>query len=348
MTGPKSPHFREDDIRPDALMARARELLEEDTRRLMEDREDFVEVACPACGEYEREPIWEKRGMQFVRCVECGTAYGSPRPAPERLARYYHEATYYDYWNDQIYPRSESARRANIFRPRVDRIRELAKRHGARLGTLVEVGAGSGMFCEELAQAGLFRRIVAVEPTPSSAAACRARGLEVLEQRIEDTEFGDEPIDVIAAFEVLEHLFDPLAFVETCADRLSPGGLLVLTCPNGRGFDVTTLGEAADTVTPEHLNYFHPESLSRLMRRGGLEVLEVLTPGRLDAEIVRKKILNGEFTLGDEPFLQRVLIDEWDSLGGPFQEFLSANGLSSHQWIVARNGRRTEERPCHG
>ncbi|NNE44157.1 MAG: class I SAM-dependent methyltransferase [Gemmatimonadetes bacterium] len=328
--------FRETDIRPDDLMAEARRLLEEDTRRLIADRADFVAVDCPACGEDDAAPRWHKRGMRFVECRRCKTAYGSPRPTPERLARYYREAEYYDYWNAYIYPQSEDARRERIFGPRADRIAELAERHGARTGTLVEVGAGSGIFCDELRARGMFERIVAVEPTPSSAAAIRERGMEVREARIEDVDLSDVRVDVIAAFEVLEHLFDPLAFVETCAGHLSAGGLLVLTCPNGRGFDVATLGEAADTVTPEHLNYFHPESLAHLMTRGGLEVLEVLTPGRLDAEIVRKKTLAGEFSLAGQPFLERVLLDDWETLGAPFQRFLAENRLSSPQWIVAR------------
>ncbi|MFH1843259.1 MAG: class I SAM-dependent methyltransferase, partial [bacterium] len=131
-------------------------------------------------------------------------------------------------------------------------------------------------------------------------------------------------------------LFDPLAFVTACRDQLTPGGLLVLTCPNGLGFDVATLGEVADTVTPEHLNYFNPQSLALLMQRGGLELLEVFTPGKLDAEIVRKKVLAGQFALDGQPFLQRVLFDEWEQLGEPFQRFLADNGLSSHQWLVAR------------
>jgi hypothetical protein len=62
----------------------------------------------------------------------------------------------------------------------------------------------------------------------------------------------------------------------------------------------------------------------------------VLTPGELDAELARKKILAGEVDFTGHRFLRRVLIDEWDRLGTPFQTFLSENGLSSHMWIVAR------------
>ena len=33
---------------------------------------------------------------------------------------------------------------------------------------------------------------------------------------------------------------------------------------------------------------------------------------------------------------REVLLDEWDTLGWPFQQFLAANGLSSHMWLAAR------------
>jgi len=64
--------------------------------------------------------------------------------------------------------------------------------------------------------------------------------------------------------------------------------------------------------------------------------VEVTAPGELDAELVRKKALAGLLSLEDQPFLQEVLIDGWDRLGAPFQQFLAANGLSSHMWLVAR------------
>jgi SAM-dependent methyltransferase len=132
---------------------------------------------------------------------------------------------------------------------------------------------------------------------------------------------------------VIEHLFSPRAFVARCAELLRPGGLLVLTCPNVDGFDVRLLGEVSATVDAEHLNYFSPGSLSALVERCGFTVIERGTPGRLDAELVRKRALAGEVAL--EPFLQCVLINDWDRLGGRFQDVLVAAGLSSSLWLVA-------------
>jgi len=60
------------------------------------------------------------------------------------------------------------------------------------------------------------------------------------------------------------------------------------------------------------------------------------TPGMLDAELVRKNLLAGALDVATQPFLRRVLIDEWERLGEPFQKFLADNRLSSHMMVVAR------------
>jgi 2-polyprenyl-3-methyl-5-hydroxy-6-metoxy-1,4-benzoquinol methylase len=177
-----------------------------------------------------------------------------------------------------------------------------------------------------------------MEPTPDLAQTCRERGLETIEQSFEAyTALAEtERFSVVAAFEVIEHLFSPRDFLQSVHRMLSPGGLLILTCPNGRGFDIEALGNLSDSVDYDHLNYFSPRSLGRLLVDCDFQVLDEATPGRLDAELVRKKALSGEFDLSGQPFLQHVLIDDWDRLGGAFQKFLADNGLSSHLWIVAR------------
>jgi hypothetical protein len=110
----------------------------------------------------------------------------------------------------------------------------------------------------------------------------------------------------------------------------------MLTCPNGLGFDIAVLGAASNTVDHEHLNYFNPDSLAKLLTNCGLEILESFTPGKLDLDLVRNKIISKEFDVSNQLFLKRVLLDEWELLGPSFQDFLIQQGLSSNMWIVAR------------
>jgi len=328
--------LQEKDIRPtnDASQAEQKRRYESDVARMLARRSEFVEVACPACGSEERRPRFEKLTLTYPECVACGTVYVSPRPPPDVLREYYEKSENYAYWNAVIFPQSEAVRRERIFRPRVERLVELCKRNGVGQGALVEVGSGFGTFCEELQATGAFRRVLAVEPTPDLAETCRKRGVEVIEKRIEDVRI-DEPIDVVASFEVIEHLFEPATFIEACRQMLRPNGLVVLTCPNVRGFDVDVLGTASPAVDAEHLNYFHPASLGLLLERHGFAVVESQTPGRLDVDIVRNRVIAGDVEVTDR-FLRRILLDDFERVGASFQDFLVANGMSSNMWIAAR------------
>lgn len=331
-----SRQLREADIRPDALMGEQARRFAADVAWLLRHRDRFVEVACPACASDTPEPAWTKYELTYARCRTCETVYVNPRPEPDLLREYYATSENYEYWNRVIFPASEEARRELIFRPRAERLAQLVERHGVKTRALVDVGAGFGTFAEEVARLDIFERVIALEPEPHLAQTCRSKGLEVIEASIEDEGIRLEEIDVVTSFEVIEHLFSPRAFTERCRSLLSPGGLCLLTCPNVKGFDIVVLGERANAVDVEHLNYMHPASLGRMLEQSGLEVLESQTPGRLDAELVRKKVLAGEFDLAGQPFLQQVLVDEWERAGAPFQDYLSANGLSSNMWLLAR------------
>ena len=332
--------LREGEIRPDHLMQEQSRRFEADIARLLERRGEFVQVACPACGYESSRPAFQKYTLDYGVCSACETIYMNPRPSPVLLEMYYSTSENYAYWNEHIFPASESARREKIFRPRARRVTEICRRYGVPTRTLLEVGAGFGTFCEEMRSVGAFEQVIAIEPNPGLAERCRRRrGIDVIEKPIEKVTLEQGHVDVIASFEVLEHLFCPSDYVVQCARLLQPGGIFIATCPNVQGFDIVVLRELSATVDAEHLNYFHPQSLSLLVRSSGFDVLEVQTPGKLDAELVRKKVLAGEFDLGDQRFLKQILIDKWEQVGEAFQEFLAGSQLSSHMWLVAQRQR---------
>lgn len=332
----KMPPLGDAEIRPPGLMGTQANRFEADVARLVAKAKDFVVVACPACEADEGTAAFEKMGIHYVRCSECFTVFTSPRPTPAHLNEYYETSENYEYWASHIFPASEPIRRERIFRPRVRRILDICDTYHIDTHALIEIGAGFGTFCEEMLCAGRFETVIAIEPTPDLADSCRKRGITVIEQAVENVDIASLPtVNVVASFEVIEHMFNPATLVEVCYKILSSGGLLVMTCPNGQGFEVEELGVLSSTVDAEHLNYFNPESIARLVRRCGFEPVEVTTPGRLDAELVRARALDGSYEV-TSPLLRRVLVEEWDRLSGPFQDFLADHKLSSHMWLVAR------------
>jgi 2-polyprenyl-3-methyl-5-hydroxy-6-metoxy-1,4-benzoquinol methylase len=330
------PTLSEEEIRPEAFKEEQERTLLADAEWLVAHRDRFRPSSCPMCDADEPSPAWHKHGLEFVRCGRCASYYLSPRPDPDLLGEFFARSEHYRFWNEVIFPASEDARREKIFAPRARRVAELARRHGAPTGTLVDVGAGFGTFAEEAQRLGAFDRVIAVEPVPELAATCRRKGIETIAATVEEAGIESIRPDVVTSFEMLLHLSSPRALVEEVAAVLPPGGLFVVSTPNSAGFDFTALGEKSSGVNFYNLNYPNARALSDMLEQSGFEVLEVETPGRLDAELVRKQALAGEVDLSGRPFLQQVLVDEWDRVGEAFQRFLADNLLSSHMWAVAR------------
>lgn len=325
------------EIRSPKFEAMQKQAYANDLARLHTRLNEFVPVACPACGQTAAAKAFDKYRCQFVRCHDCQTLYMSPRPTPDVMDDYYSHSENYRIWGEYIFPASEDRRREKICKPMLQSILAACTQHGVAPRHLMEVGPGFGTFAALARSSGAFERVSAVERTPAMAQACRRHGIEVHEMAVEDLPASfDDPADVLVFFEVIEHIFDPKAFLRTGARLLRQGGLLVLTCPNGAGFDTQVLGADSVAVDTEHVNLFNPQSLSLLMERLGFDVLEVSTPGRLDAELVREAILAGQFDVSHQPFLRQVLVDEFDRLGGPFQRFLADNGLSGNMRLIAR------------
>jgi 2-polyprenyl-3-methyl-5-hydroxy-6-metoxy-1,4-benzoquinol methylase len=328
--------MKENDIRPALLMVESNQLQAEDIKRILVHRQSFVTVPCPACESDSFDFSFEKRGFDFVTCGNCQTLYINPRPTAEMLAHHYQNSLMAEYWDKHIYPTSEEARRTNMFAPRAARVIDLCKQHGVKPGKLLDVGAGFGTFCQEIERLKFFKETIALEPSHHLAESCRQRGLQVIEKPVEDVGIPGG-FDVITNFELIEHLFSPKEFLMQCSELLVEGGLLILTTPNIKGFDLMVLRELSDNILgPTHINYFHDGSLRILLKKCGLDVVETLTPGKLDADIVKTRLDSRQLNLDSQPFLKEIFVERWDTLGAPFQKFLADNGLSSHLWVVAR------------
>ncbi len=298
------------DIRPDDLQLGQELAAARDVAWLAERRQEFVMVSCPACGEATYETLYEKNGVPFVRCTRCRTQYANPRPPSSLLEEFYAKSENYIYFSKYIFPARLNQRREKLFRPRAQKLVEAISKYGKPGGALLEVGAAYGIFCDEVRALGKFDRIVALEPTPDLAQRCRDLGFETIESPYEKVVL-KTPVDVIAHFEVIEHLFDPGDFLEWCFNALVPGGFIVCTCPNIEGLETLTAGAASNAVDHEHINLFSPSSLSHLFGHHGFQSVEILTPGELDIDLLQRALKSGLLTERDvDPVVLRLITGE--------------------------------------
>jgi trans-aconitate methyltransferase len=105
---------------------------------------------------------------------------------------------------------------------------------------------------------------------------------------------GHGPYDAITAFEVLEHLIDPLAVLRDLYARLVPGGFLVVETPDCASITVPASFAEFQLVQPlEHVNTFTGETLTGIARRAGF------VPRRVSPAVVAGSLRHaGRRTLG--------------------------------------------------
>jgi SAM-dependent methyltransferase len=108
--------------------------------------------------------------------------------------------------------------------------RHLPPRPAGETVRIVELGCGTGGNLPALARLG---RVTGVEPDPGAAEVARRKGgAEVLVDRLpECPALPDSAFDVVALFDVIEHIEDDRGALRRAAGLLRPGGIAAISVP---------------------------------------------------------------------------------------------------------------------
>lgn len=324
--------MKEEDIRKRDVLNRYLELVCEDAARLFRDQSAFRKIDCPACGSQDTYHKFAKIGFNYVQCKECETLFVNPRPAYHDLMKIYVDSPSTRFWVEDFFLPTVEVRREKIFKPKAEFIAESFPE--IRSGRMADIGAGFGLFLEEMKKKWPESNLVAIEPSIDMAKICRKKGFAVLETTLENVGL-NERFDLMTAFELFEHLHDPLPFVDKVHNLLNPGGYLFLTTLNGLGFDIQILWERAKSVfPPHHLNFFNPCSMETLLVRKGFEIVDIATPGQLDWDIIEGAYRHEGLDPGR--FFKTVSRYGTVEAKRDLQQWIQANHFSSHMRVIAK------------
>jgi 2-polyprenyl-3-methyl-5-hydroxy-6-metoxy-1,4-benzoquinol methylase len=326
--------MKEYEIRPEALLNRYLELSARDAR-LCFDSAPRRPLDCIACGGSDSLHQFEKIGFAYAQCPDCGTLYQNPRPAIDAFEAFYRRSESSRYWAEVFFPAVAETRREKIVRPRVERMAAICAEKSIEVEHLIDVGAGYGVFLDEWRRRFPDVHALAVEPSAALAAECRKKGFAVVEELVENVTGHDNSADLVICFEVLEHVYDPLAFVRVLKSLARPNGYVFVSTLCIDGFDLQVLWDRSTQISPpHHINFFSVQGFRDLFRRAGLSDVMVITPGQLDVDIVTNAAKRDPTLLDEQRFVKKLLED--DRAAAAFQRFLAEHLLSSHAWIIGR------------
>lgn len=240
------------------------------------------QLTCPACGETHpmpsrmdtASPAHRLRRFALRECPHCGSGHfpGLKPPAYEgkkaKSGERIREIAALKYYLEQG---------AGIL-SMVSPLMALAKRRGL---SLLEVGCGYGLSLH-FAREALGWQVQGCDPSSLARVGAEDLGLDISPEYLEPgSQLNGAPFDVIYSSEVIEHVSNPVAFLQTLKGLLKPDGMLILTTPNVGGIrNDRSLDSLLPLVSPgSHLVLFSETGLQQTLQRAGLEHAEVRADG---------------------------------------------------------------------
>ena len=219
-----------------------------------------VEVSrdCPVCGRNDAAGYLQKGDLRLVRCRRCAMVFASPAP-PEFASGEYYDQAGADYY-------LSPAKLAGDYAPaRFERELRLFRRH-CRGGAVLDVGCSTGAFLYQLSQRfpGCYEALGTDVSGPALDYAA-GRGVAVLRGSFPQLDFGARRFEAVTFWAVLEHLLEPGRFLDQAWAILKPDGLCFVLVPNLESLAARWLGGRYRYFYPQHLNYFTPATLRRLV-----------------------------------------------------------------------------------
>lgn len=194
-------------------------------------------ATCPNCESLTVKPVALDVGLaplgrkhKLWRVVAC----------PDCACRFYLDRQAHNYAEDEMLTRG----RAALYLQQGAGLRQLCQPLALlqlpRGSLYLEIGCGFG-FAMDFARHALGWTVQGIDPAQIAALGRTQLDLPIECRMLE----GDEPemaqaFDVVMAAETIEHVLDPSAFLGTLRPMLRPGGVLVLTTPDGAALSPET------------------------------------------------------------------------------------------------------------
>ena len=204
----------------------------------------------------------EKRKVFFCRRCELGIL--DSKIGAGELKKFY-AAEYRQ--SPKLTSQGNPAELFSTFAPLQDNRLRLLRPYLTKKTNLLEVGCSAGMFLYHAKKR--VREVVGIDfDTASAKYAARKCHCQIYTTDITETPLPKKYFDAIVAFQTLEHVANPIEFINTLKEYLKPGGVMMIEVPNlydALAYVYDLPNHYKFFFHAAHLWYFTARSLNKLM-----------------------------------------------------------------------------------
>ncbi|MFZ5987355.1 MAG: class I SAM-dependent methyltransferase [Bacillota bacterium] len=201
---------------------------------------------------------------RILRCNRCGQLYSNPILELEKIEELY-AATSQENYGDESNNIVKS-----YFKPLLKWQHLLTEKEA-----VLEVGCGGGICLRAFRDMG-FKKLIGVEPSKKAVDQAEPDIRDYIHNTIfEHTSFEPSSLNLICAFQVLDHFLDPAATMQRFHQLLKPGGLCYTIIHNEKALQVKLFKTQSPIIDVSHIYYFNRKTLRCIFLQSGFEVVDI-------------------------------------------------------------------------
>lgn len=231
-----------------------------------------AESACFVCKSAKSSPVLNVstsliQDLHMVECSSCGTKYFV---GEDTVLGYDHTGFEEDYWLNYV---QNGAGITSMLQP----LLEVARKDA----TLLDVGCGFG-FVPHYWQTMGYGESVGLETSMYGRKGREKLGINIIHDYYNDAaEIKGRKFDFVFSSEVIEHVPNPLAFLNEIKQALADDGILVMTTPSAAGINPQTRRTDLVAILSPGFHFFltTANSFEKLLKDAGFKHVRVIDSG---------------------------------------------------------------------
>lgn len=204
---------------------------------------------------------------EIYQCDECGAIYHENVRADEQ-----------DFYKSEHYRESMGERIEDYDSLHDKEVLEKLKYTGTdvfRDKVVADIGCGGGSFLDFLQ--GVASEIVTIEPTEEFHKKLLNKGYHTYCYAKDAMKDYKNKVDIVTSFDVIEHVDNPLDFMQECYELCKDSGKIIIGTPTEQPIMRRALGEEYDRFlfSTQHLWVLNKDSLELSAKKAGFKNVEV-------------------------------------------------------------------------
>jgi SAM-dependent methyltransferase len=254
----------------------------------------YVDIKkCPLCGSSEKYLLFKASDLlmgqpgEFAveQCIKCGFRFTNPRPCLESIFDYYTKD--YHCYKDNRSSTKEVIESSHDQQITISNDCSQYCFHGGFWGSrgwvlpnipkgskVLEIGCGSGGFIRKCIAHGWDA--IGTDLNPELESAISNMGARFIKTTLPRIEIPDNSLDAVFAWQVLEHLYQPIETLQEIRRVLKPNGMFAFSVPNSDCWQFHFFkNKWAGLQVPTHVSHFSEKSIRQVVEQSGLKTMGI-------------------------------------------------------------------------